>query len=190
MYGHPTNIYVSEGFANWGGPKTAGCVSPAPYTNSALSTPAGPGATGGSIAVGGRSFTIWSWDGTAAGALTEVFDSGDLMETMQTTIAGGLCSGCSSGTTNTAGNACADYCPFNSDESPPKMDDRSDAKGAEPECVTTGALADGTVLSFVGMERTGGILVHDITNPGSPVFQVGLTPGQLPLHAPSLYPLP
>jgi len=51
------------------------------------------------------------------------------------------------------------------------MDDRSDAKGAEPECVTTGALADGTVLSFVGMERTGGILVHDITNPGSPVFQ-------------------
>ena len=49
-------------------------------------------------------------------------------------------SGCEGSTgKNSEGKSCKDYCPFNSDDSPPKMDDRSDAKGPEPECVTTKA---------------------------------------------------
>eukprot|EP00968_Pinguiococcus_pyrenoidosus_P024027 scaffold4206_cov229-Pinguiococcus_pyrenoidosus.AAC.1 len=62
-------------------------------------------------------------------------------------------------------------CPFNSDESPPAFDDRSDAKGPEPECVTTGVMPDGTRLVFSGLERTGGIITYDISNPSVPVYQ-------------------
>lgn len=82
-------------------------------------------------------------------------------------VNGGLCDGCS----GTANEACETVCPFNSDEAPPKLDDRSDAKGPEPECVTTGTMSDGTILSFVGLERTGGIMVYDVSTPATPVFQ-------------------
>jgi hypothetical protein len=91
-------------------------------------------------------------------------------------VKGGLCSGCevaaaAGDNLNSAGLKCKDFCPFNSDEAPPKLDDRSDAKGPEPECVTTGVMPDGTRLVFVGMERTGGIQVYDATDPAAPVFQ-------------------
>ena len=90
--------YVREGFANWGGPRTSACVSPAPYSTT-LSTPGvGPGATGGAVTIGGRSFTIFSWRPGENG-LTEVFDSGDIMEQMQSKISGGLCTGCDTSAT-------------------------------------------------------------------------------------------
>lgn len=82
-------------------------------------------------------------------------------------VNGGLCDACM----NVAGENCDDMCPFNSDESPPKLDDRSDAKGPEPECVTTGVMSDGTILAFVGLERVGGIMVYDVSVPTAPVFQ-------------------
>lgn len=48
-------------------------------------------------------------------------------------------------------------------------DSRSDDKGAEPEALALGTLADRT-YAFIGLERTGGIMVYDITNPQQPRF--------------------
>lgn len=48
-------------------------------------------------------------------------------------------------------------------------DKRSDDKGAEPEAVTIGK-AYGSTYAFIGLERTGGIMVYDISNPLSPYF--------------------
>lgn len=48
-------------------------------------------------------------------------------------------------------------------------DGRSDAKGTEPEAVTTTKIEDKT-LAFVGLERSGNVFVFDISNPSSPIF--------------------
>ena len=89
---------------------------------------------------GGRSFTIWSTSGTM------IYDSGDVI-----------------------GRKTFELNPsaFNNDEG--DVDDRSDDKGAEPEAVTTLKMLDKTLL-FVGLERTGGVLVFNISNPQSPEF--------------------
>jgi len=171
--------YVSEGTASWGGPKSGLC-EPSKYSNVNLTVPAGPGSDGGSITVGGRSFTIWSWSANET-ELTEVFDSGGKMEEVQSNVSGGLCSNCYgymgpggggnyANVTNLNGDACATHCPFNSGVAPPMMDDRSDDMGPEPECVTTGVMPDGTRLAFIGLERTGGIIVYDVTDPAAPVY--------------------
>ena len=44
-----------------------------------------------------------------------------------------------------------------------------DAKGPEPEGVELGKLGEKT-FAFVGLERMGGILAYDITDPAAPVF--------------------
>jgi hypothetical protein len=46
---------------------------------------------------------------------------------------------------------------------------RNDDKGAEPEGVVVGEMF-GKIYAFVGLERSGGILVYDVTNPSAPVF--------------------
>lgn len=46
---------------------------------------------------------------------------------------------------------------------------RSDAKGPEPEAVTVGTIRD-TIYAFIGLERIGGVMVYDVTNPSAPVF--------------------
>ncbi|GAB4552299.1 MAG: choice-of-anchor I family protein [Anaerolineae bacterium] len=92
---------------------------------------------------GARSFSIWD----AAGAL--VYDSGDELE-----------------------RRTAEAYPedFNSDNAEnDSFDNRSDNKGPEPEGVTVGVL-DGRTYAFVGLERIGGIMVYDVTDPKMPVF--------------------
>jgi len=49
------------------------------------------------------------------------------------------------------------------------FDNRSDDKGPEPEGLTVGSV-DGRTYAFIGLERDGGILVYDISNPVSPQF--------------------
>lgn len=90
---------------------------------------------------GGRSFTIWNTNGGL------VYDSGDDIGRRTFEINAAL---------------------FNNDEG--EADGRSDDKGAEPEAVTTLELEDGSVLLFVGLERTGGAMVYDISNPYAPEF--------------------
>lgn len=53
------------------------------------------------------------------------------------------------------------------DENDPKT--RSDAKGPEPEGVTTGVIND-TTYAFVALERIGGIVVLDVNNPAQPTY--------------------
>ena len=54
-------------------------------------------------------------------------------------------------------------------------DDRSDDKGPEPEALTVGTI-DNRFYAFVGLERQGGILIYDITNPTAPVFEKYISP--------------
>lgn len=58
---------------------------------------------------------------------------------------------------------------FNASNSDNDARGRSDNKGPEPEAVTTGVIHD-TVYAFVGLERIGGVMVYDVTNPSAPVF--------------------
>ncbi len=62
---------------------------------------------------------------------------------------------------------CADYFNSGHDEGDAK-DSRSDAKGPEPEGIALGTIGDKT-FAFIGLERIGGVLVYDITNPAAPV---------------------
>lgn len=92
-------------------------------------------------AYGGRSFTIWSVAGQ------KLYDSGDQIAKKVLEL---------------------DPSAFNSNEGD-GTDQRSDDKGAEPEAVET-LKVKGRTLLFVGLERTGGIMVYDISNPINPVF--------------------
>ena len=48
-------------------------------------------------------------------------------------------------------------------------DSRSDDKGPEPEGVALGAFR-GRQYAFIGLERIGGVMVYDVTNPRAPFF--------------------
>ncbi len=93
-------------------------------------------------AFGARSFTIWDTAGNV------VFDSGSALERIT-----------------------AEVFPefFNSSGENETGDERSDDKGPEPEALALGELG-GRVYAFVGLERIGGILVWDITDPRSPFY--------------------
>jgi len=93
---------------------------------------------------GARSFSIWD----DAGNL--VWDSGDAIEQY---IA--------------ANHATFFNC---NDGLASKMDNRSDDKGPEPEAVTIGKIGN-RFYAFVGLERQGGIMIYDITNPNNPIFE-------------------
>lgn len=66
----------------------------------------------------------------------------------------------------------ADIIPdfFNANGDENEFDARSDAKGPEPEVLLV-ADVDDSILVFVGLERVGGIVVLDVTDPANPVFQ-------------------
>lgn len=60
---------------------------------------------------------------------------------------------------------------FNSNQSTAanSRDTRSDDKGPEPESVTIGSIG-GRLYAFVGLERVGGQMVYDVTDPANAVF--------------------
>jgi len=95
--------------------------------------------------VGARSFSIWN---TATGQL--VFDSGDDFEkiTAEDPYTAPI---------------------FNADNEGNGFKGRSRAKGPEPEGVALATIF-GRNYAFVTLERIGGVMVYDITDPNSPVF--------------------
>jgi hypothetical protein len=94
------------------------------------------------LTLGGRSFSIWRADGTL------VYDSGSALEEI---------------------TAAAFPDDFNSDGENDSFDTRSDAKGPEPEALALGQIGERT-YAFVGLERIGGVVVYDITDPAQPRF--------------------
>ncbi|MEQ9443809.1 MAG: choice-of-anchor I family protein [Cyclobacteriaceae bacterium] len=91
---------------------------------------------------GSRSFSIWDAYGN------QVFDSGDAFEQI-------------------TAQALPDY--FNSSNDEAEFDSRSDAKGPEPEGVAVG-MVNRKLYAFIGLERIGGIMMYDISNPQYPKF--------------------
>ena len=91
---------------------------------------------------GARSFSIWNADGTL------VWDSGSEFA-----------------------NITSNQFPtlFNSEGDEDSFDGRSDDKGCEPEGIVTGKVR-GRIYVFIGLERIGGIMVYDVTNPFAPEF--------------------
>ena len=96
-------------------------------------------------AFGGRSFSIWNGN---SGAL--VYDSGDDMELYisQDPTWGPF---------------------FNSTDDELEAKNRSDNKGPEPEAVVIGEWG-GAQFAFIGLERIGGVMVYDISDPVAPSF--------------------
>jgi Ca2+-binding RTX toxin-like protein len=93
-------------------------------------------------AYGTRSFSVWDSQGNL------VYDSGDDFEQIT-----------------------AQLFPanFNANHENNTFDNRSDNKGPEPEAIVVGQVGDRT-YGFIGLERIGGVMVYDITNPASPEF--------------------
>ncbi len=58
---------------------------------------------------------------------------------------------------------------FNASHTSNTIDTRSDDKGPEPEAVVIGKILD-SMYAFVGLERIGGIMIYNITNPNKPYF--------------------
>ena len=92
---------------------------------------------------GSRSFSIRD----AAGNL--VYDSGDDFEQITSSILG-------------------DNFNSNNDEND-SFDSRSDDKGPEPEAVEVAEI-NGEMYAFIGLERVGGIMIYNVSDPIAPVF--------------------
>ncbi|MEL7312798.1 MAG: choice-of-anchor I family protein [Pseudomonadota bacterium] len=94
------------------------------------------------FSIGARSFTIWDTNGTV------LFDSGNDFERIT-----------------------AQRIPnnFNADNDENDADTRSDAKGPEPEALAIGTIG-GATFAFIGLERVGGLMVYNISNPQSARF--------------------
>ena len=97
-------------------------------------------------AYGGRSFSIYNG---STGA--QIYDSGDDFEriTLEDPTFGAI---------------------FNTTNDENERKNRSDNKGPEPETVIVKEI-DGRFYAFTGLERIGGIMVYDITDPTDPIFE-------------------
>ena len=95
---------------------------------------------------GARSFSIWNTT-----TETIVYDSGDDFERI-----------------TAADPTYASL--FNASNSNNNFKNRSDNKGPEPEGVTVAEI-DGKFYAFVTLERVGGFMTYDITDPENPVFE-------------------
>jgi hypothetical protein len=71
---------------------------------------------------------------------------------------------------------------FNTTSTANARDNRSDDKGVEPESVVVGRV-NGRPYAFVGLERDGGLVVLEISNPSAPVFVTYVTNRKLPTNA-------
>lgn len=89
------------------------------------------------VAYGGRSFSIWTADGQ------QVFDSAGDFERITAALLG---------------------MNFNNNNDENKGDSRSDDKGPEPEALAIGQIGSNT-YAFIGLERTSGFMIYDISNP-------------------------
>ena len=58
---------------------------------------------------------------------------------------------------------------FNASNDKNKIDNRSDNKGPEPEGLAIGKI-NGRFYAFIGLERIGGFMVYDVTNPNNAKF--------------------
>ena len=94
---------------------------------------------------GGRSFSLYE---VGADGLTLVYDSGSDFEEI-------------------TAKQLPDY--FNCSNDKISLDNRSGKKGPEPESVTTGT-GNGKTYAFVALERIGGVMVYDITDPANAAF--------------------
>ncbi len=92
---------------------------------------------------GTRSFSIWDSRGKL------VFDSGDDFETITSMLL-------------------PDDFNSSNDENG-DLEGRSDNKGPEPEAITVAKLW-GRTYAFIGLERIGGIMVYDVSNPYDPEY--------------------
>ena len=94
---------------------------------------------------GGRSFSIYE---VTSNGLTLVYDSGSGFEEIT-----------------------AAQLPtyFNASNDKTSLDNRSGKKGPEPETVVTGVV-NGKTYAFIALERIGGVMVYDITNPAQAQF--------------------
>ncbi|MFN9893771.1 MAG: choice-of-anchor I family protein [Acidobacteriota bacterium] len=92
--------------------------------------------------LGGRSFSIWDTSGKL------VFDSGDQFEQITARLYPDN---------------------FNASNANNTRDDRSDNKGPEPEGVVVREL-NGRLYAFIGLERIGGVMVYDVSDPEKPVY--------------------
>jgi hypothetical protein len=101
---------------------------------------------------GTRSFSIWDAD---TGAL--VSDSGSDFEFI-------------------TGNAVLPL--YNSNGTAVTFDARSQNKGPEPEGITTGLVGD-QLWAFIGLERVGGVMAYDISDPTRPLFRTYFNTGEL-----------
>ena len=93
---------------------------------------------------GGRSFSILNEQGEM------IFDSGDAIE-------------------RAVANNPKFAAIFNASHTVNTLDDRSDNKGPEPESITIGEIG-GRPYAFVGLERIGGFMVFDLSDPTAPRF--------------------
>ena len=91
---------------------------------------------------GGRSFSIFNEKGEI------VFDSGTEIEAKMAELAPSA---------------------FNSQGADESFDNRSDDKGTEPEALALGMVGDHR-YAFIGLERMGGVVVYDITEPARAKF--------------------
>jgi DNA-binding beta-propeller fold protein YncE len=95
------------------------------------------------FAFGARSFSIWDANGVL------VYDSGDMLEQIVKSL---------------------DIHRFNSThDAQPSADTRSDNKGPEPESVSVVEI-NGARYAFIGLERQGGFMIFDISDPLAPSF--------------------
>jgi hypothetical protein len=94
---------------------------------------------------GARSFSIWTVDGQP------VWDSGDQFERYFEDPANGY------------------RAIFNASHDDNRPDRRSDNKGPEPEGLAIGRVG-GRQYAFVGLERMGGVMAYDISQPQTPRF--------------------
>ena len=95
-----------------------------------------------SVMFGGRGFSVFE---VTNEGLKEAYDSGNEFESITAQVLG-------------------DY--FNCSNDDVEADSRSPKKGPEPENVTVGTV-NGKTYAFIAIERIGGIMVYDITDPAN-----------------------